>query len=211
MSLRWKAGSSQIHPELCNGWLEVAFHPCLSLNSSIPILAFQLSIPPSKHPLSCPLIHLLSWQLLCEPVSPALCRALLSPCQLLLNLLGCPSSWAGGALPSQQTALPWVLSGLPATLPSCLPHGGTGGAQLPLNVDERKGRGISGVLQGSNPFWLSGFPEVGPTDSVFCLSNGGGAIVEGLADEEERVVEKSCPTFPSPKNKESFRCSLCAM
>lgn len=142
-------GGKLTNPSQAMGWSEVALHPHLLLNS-FPS-PFWLSSFPSLlpgHPLSSPLLHLLSWQLPCEPVPPALSRALLPPYQLLLNLLnlsGCPSSWAGGALPPHQRAMPRELSGSPALLPSHLPPGGIGGAQLPLNADGWKGRGNGGA------------------------------------------------------------------
>ena len=134
------------------------------------------------------------------------------PYQLLLSLSGCPSSWAGGAPPSHRPAVPWELSGSPAPLPSHLPRGGTGGAQLLPNADEREGRGIGGAAPRQRSLLSFSLPRGGthrqhifPPKQCPCIN------VEGLADQQVRAVEKICPTCLPRESEESFRClfSVC--
>lgn len=140
----------------------------LEAHESIPSYPSLLPCIPSPMPFSitCPISFLVSLYLLLFP-------------ELCFPLTSCSStSWvllALGLVRLHHANKQLCPRRYQAHLPCCLLVSPMVGREvlscLRMLMRGREG-GSVGLLQGSDPFWLSPFPEVGRTDSIFFLQNG---------------------------------------
>lgn len=143
------------------------------------------------------------------PLFPELCFHFTSCSSTFQAVPAC--GLVGLHLPTKELCLRNCL----AHLPHCLPIFFMAGLEvlrcLQMLMRGREG-GLLGLLQGSDPFWLSPFLEVRPTNSVFFLQHGACVLTwrawltsrRGLW---RRVVQ---PVHPLRGRRASGVCSQCA-
>lgn len=157
-------GGKLTNPSQAVGWLEVALHPHLLLNSfpspfwlsSFPSLL--RSIPsPAHFSISCPGSFPRSLYLL---LFPELCFPLTSCSSTCSTSRAVPAHGLVGLYHPTKELCPGSCL---AHLPCCLPvsPGGIGGAQLPLNADGWKGRGNGGAAPRQRSLLALSLPRGG--------------------------------------------------